>query len=58
MACVVSIGVALSLRKAADRALAGKSGFAVAIAGNVIGYSAVTLAGNANVYCMRQAELQ
>ena len=57
MACVVSIGVALTLRKAADRALAGKTGAAVAVAGNVIGYSAVTIAGNANVYLMRQAEL-
>ena len=57
MACGVSIGLALGLRKVADRALAGKTGFAVAIAGNVIGYTAVTAAGNANVYCMRQAEL-
>ena len=57
MACVVSIGVALSLRKAADRALAGRTGATVAVATNVIAYSAVTLAGNANVYLMRQAEL-
>ena len=27
------------------------------MAGNVIGYTAVTLAGNSNVYLMRQAEL-
>ena len=53
MACVTSIGVALSMRKAADRALAGRTGAAVAVAGNVIAYSAVTLAGNANVYLMR-----
>ena len=57
MACFVSISVGLSLRKVADKALAGKTGIAVALAGNVIGYSAVTLAGNGNVYLMRQAEL-
>ena len=45
------------MRKAADKALAGKSGFGVAMAGNVIGYTAVTLAGNSNLYVMRQAEL-
>ena len=57
MACFVSVSVALAMRKAADKALAGKTGLGVAMAGNVIGYTAVTLAGNSNVYLMRQAEL-
>ena len=47
----------MTLRKVADRALAGRTGPAVAAAGNVIAYTAVTLAGNSNVYLMRQAEL-
>ena len=46
------------MRKVADRALAGSSGFGVAVAGNLIGYTAVTLAGNANLYLMRRAELE
>ena len=45
------------MRKAADRALAGSSGLGLAVAGNLIGYTAVTLAGNANLYLMRRAEL-
>ena len=53
MACFVSISVALSLRKAADKALAGKTGLGVALAGNMIGYTAVFCAGNSNVYLMR-----
>ena len=53
MACSVSIGLSLSLRKAADKVLAGKTGPAVAVAGNMIAYCAVTAAGNANVYAMR-----
>ena len=56
-ACCVSIGVAVSMRKAADKALAGKYGFYASMAGNVIGYTAVTLAGNANLYLMRRAEI-
>ena len=50
MGCVVSIGVAMSLKTAANWALAGKTGFAVAIAGNVINYNAVMLSTNTNVY--------
>ena len=53
LACTVSISVALSLRKVADKALAGRTGVAVAMAGNVVGYTAVMLAGNVNVYSMR-----
>ena len=53
MACFVSIGTALTLRKAADRALAGRTGLAVAAASNVVAYTAVVLAGNANVYIIR-----
>ena len=47
----------MALRTAANRALVGKTGFAVAIAGNVINYSAVALSTNCNVYFMRRSEL-
>ena len=57
LACFVSISVAMSLRTAANRALAGKTGFAVAIAGNVINYSAVMLSTNTNVFFIRRGEL-
>ena len=53
MACGVSITVALSLRKLADKALAGKTGFVSSVAGYAISYAAVALAGNANVYIIR-----
>ena len=37
--------------------LAGKTGFAVAIAGNVINYAAVMASTNANVFFIRRGEL-
>ena len=57
IACGVSISVAMSLRMGANKALAGKTGFAVAIAGNVINYAAVMLSTNANVFFIRRGEL-
>ena len=53
MACFVSVSVAVSMRKIADKALAGKSGLGVALAVNFVSYCAVVLAGNSNVYLMR-----
>ena len=47
----------MALRTAANRALAGRTGPMVALAGNVINYSAVVLSTNANVYFMRKSEL-
>ena len=57
-ACFVSISVAMSLRTIANRTLSGKTGFVVAIAGNVINYWAVVLSTNTNVFCMRRSELE
>ena len=50
IACGVSISIAMSMRLAANKMLAGKTGFAVAIAGNVINYAAVMASTNANVF--------
>ena len=57
MACFVSISLALSLRKAADKVMAGRKGIGPAIVGNMVGYIAVVLAGNSNIYAMRQSEM-
>ena len=56
MACSISMGIALGLRIAADKALVGKTGIAAALSTNVIAYTSVMVAGNANVYVMRAAE--
>ena len=48
----------MGLRTAANRALTGRSGPMVVLAGNVINYSAVVLSTNANVYFMRRSELE
>ena len=45
------------MRMAANRMLAGKTGFAVAIAGNVINYAAAMSSANANVFFIRRGEL-
>jgi hypothetical protein len=47
----------MAMRLAANKALAGKTGFAVAIAGNVINYGAVMSSTNANVFFIRRGEL-
>ena len=57
IACGVSISIAMSMRLAANKMLAGKTGFAVAIAGNVINYAAVMASTNANVFFIRRGEL-
>ena len=48
----------MGLRTAANRALTGRTGPMVVLAGNVINYSAVVLSTNANVYFMRRSELE
>ena len=53
----VSISIAISMNKIANRVLAGKTGFAVAIASNVINYSACMTATNANTFFIRRSEL-
>ena len=50
--------IALSMRKAADIMLAGKSGTLVALSVNVINYCAVTIATSTNVGVMRMKELE
>ena len=45
------------MNKAAKRLLAGRSGFAVAIASNVIVYTACMMATNANTFFIRRSEL-
>ena len=47
----------MGLKTAANRAFVGKTGPMVALAGNVINYSAVVLSTNANVFFMRKSEL-
>ena len=45
------------MRMAANKMLAGKSGFGAAIAGNVIAYAAAVIPANANVFFIRRGEL-
>ena len=53
----VSISIAISMNKIANRVLAGKTGFAAAIATNVINYTACMTATNANTFFIRRSEL-
>ena len=50
--------IALSMRKAADLVLAGKTGLLVAFSVNLINYCAVTIATSTNVGVMRMKELE
>ena len=57
IACGVSISIAISMHRVANRVLAGKTGFAVAIASNVINYTACMTSTNANTFFIRRSEL-
>ena len=46
------------MRTAVNYKLAGKTGFAAAIAGNVINFAAINFASNTSVYFVRRGELE
>ena len=58
LATIAAMTLALSMRMASDKMLAGKTGFLSVISTNVIACTAVAVAGGANVYIVRTPEIK
>ena len=57
LATITAMSIALSMRMASDRMLAGKIGFMATISTNVIAATANAIAGGVNVYIVRKPEI-